>query len=294
LKLPSLKIEIDPASGFCFGVVKAVEAAELSLKENELLNCLGDIVHNQKEVDRLDKMGMTSISTDDLKLNTGKTVLIRAHGEPPLTYKIAKENNHKVIDATCPVVLKLQQRVKKSYETLSALNGQVLIYGKKNHAEVIGLLGQTDNNAIVLESIEDINSVDLSKPTHLYAQTTKSVNGFQDIATYLEKKINEGIEFKSFDTICRQVSNRLKKIDAFAKKHELIIFVGGAKSSNAQMLFKQCLQSNTKSYFVNDASGIKHKWFAPLPNSVGICGATSTPPWLMEEVAEEIKKITDN
>jgi len=287
-----LKIEIDPSSGFCFGVIKAIESAEKELEQNQILNCLGDIVHNNMEMERLQKKGMVSISTDELSKLNNKKVFIRAHGEPPQTYRLAKEHNLEIIDATCPVVLKLQKRIKQSWEALKAMNGQVIIYGKKGHAEVIGLIGQTNNEAIIIESFEEIKGIDLNKPTHLFAQTTKSIDEFKQITQYLKENISEKIEFKSFDTICRQVANRLPKMEIFAKTHETIIFVGGEKSSNAQMLFKKCKEANSNSFFVSNKTQLDKNWFIPQPKSVGICGATSTPPWLMQEIAKEIEIIT--
>lgn len=290
--MSGLKIEIDPSSGFCFGVIKAIESAEKELEQNQILNCLGDIVHNNMEMERLQKKGMVSISTDELSKLNNKKVFIRAHGEPPQTYRLAKEHNLEIIDATCPVVLKLQKRIKQSWEALKAMNGQVIIYGKKGHAEVIGLIGQTNNEAIIIESFEEIKGIDLNKPTHLFAQTTKSIDEFKQITQYLKENISEKIEFKSFDTICRQVANRLPKMEIFAKTHETIIFVGGEKSSNAQMLFKKCKEANSNSFFVSNKTQLDKNWFIPQPKSVGICGATSTPPWLMQEIAKEIEIIT--
>lgn len=291
-KMSSVIIEIDPASGFCFGVVKAVEAAENQLKENEKLYSLGDIVHNDMEVERLKEKGLNTISNDDLFNLDKKTVLIRAHGEPPSTYQKAKEKGHTIIDATCPIVLRLQLRIKNSWIDLKNKNGQVVIYGRHGHAEVIGLVGQTNNEAIVVESMEDAMKIDLGKPTHFYAQTTKGIDEFDRIATYLKENIQPGLEFKSFDTICRQVAGRLPKVSHFAKKHDMMIFVGGQKSSNAKMLFAKCLEANQRSYMVSNGNELNEAWFAQPLKSVGISGATSTPPWLLEQVAQKIKTIT--
>ncbi|WP_430932041.1 4-hydroxy-3-methylbut-2-enyl diphosphate reductase [Saccharicrinis sp. 156] len=290
--MSSLHIEIDPASGFCFGVVKAVEAAEAELENNDILYCLGDIVHNNMEMERLEKRGLKSVSNRELENLEKQKFLIRAHGEPPTTYQKAKINGQQVIDATCPVVLKLQKRIKTSWHMLRKINGQVIIYGKKGHAEVVGLLGQTENEAIVIESMDEISKIDLNKATHLYAQTTKSIDEFKSIATYLKENINTQVEFKSFDTICRQVSGRLPKLMLFARKHDVMVFVGGKKSSNAKMLYAKCLETNKHSYFVSDVDELKKKWFAEPVQSVGISGATSTPPWLLEKVARHIKTIT--
>ena len=290
--MSSLHIEIDPASGFCFGVVKAVEAAEAELKNNGALYCIGDIVHNNMEMERLEKKGLKSISNNDLSKIEKTKVLIRAHGEPPITYQRAKEKGNELIDATCPVVLKLQQRIKKSWEELRQRNGQVVIYGKAGHAEVVGLVGQTENEAVVVESINELSKVDLNKDTHVYAQTTKSIDGFKQIVAYLKENINVECEFKFFDTICRQVAGRLPKIMLFARKHDVVVFVGGKKSSNAKMLFDKCQESNKQSYFVSDADELKAEWFDGPMRSIGVSGATSTPPWLMEQVVRQIEIIT--
>ena len=290
--MSSLHIEIDPHSGFCFGVVKAIEAAEAELNNNDILFCLGDIVHNNMEMERLKKKGLKSISRDDLTQIEKQKVLIRAHGEPPVTYEKASEKSISVIDATCPVVLKLQQRVKKSWLELKEKNGQVLIYGKSGHAEVIGLLGQTNNEAIVIESINEVDKIDLNKTTHLYAQTTKSIDEFKSISRYFKENMETNIEFKSFDTICRQVAGRLPKLMIFAREYDVLVFVGGKMSSNAKMLYNKCLESNKQSYFVSDIDELKKEWFSAPVKSVGISGATSTPHWLMEKVARQIEIIT--
>ncbi len=289
--MKSVKIEIDSDSGFCFGVKKAIETAEKELAINGNLFCLGDIVHNDMEMDRLQKEGMVSIATDDIKKIKSNKIFIRAHGEPPHTYKLAKDNHLEVIDATCPVVLKLQKRIKQSWEILEPRNGQVIIYGKKGHAEVIGLKGQTNNNALIIESFNEIDQIDLNRSIHLYAQTTKSIEGFKKISQYIATHIKEGVEFKSFDTICRQVANRLPKMNSFAVKHDIIVFVGGAKSSNAKMLFDECKKVNPDSYFISSPDQLEPTWFATQPDSIGICGATSTPPWLMQRIATEIEII---
>ncbi len=290
----SVKIEIDPNSGFCFGVIKAIETAEKELRKDGELFCIGDIVHNEKEMSRLQQAGMVSISTDYIKEIKSNKIFIRAHGEPPHTYQLAKNNNLEVVDATCPVVLKLQKRIKKSWEYLESQKGQIIIYGKKGHAEVIGLMGQTNNCAFIIESYKEIDQIDLNKPTHLYAQTTKSIAEFNRISEYLKEHIKAGIEFKSFDSICRQVANRLPLISSFAQQHDIIIFVGGKKSSNAQMLFKECKKANLNSFFVHDQTQLENKWFKPHIDSIGICGATSTPPWLMQEIAAKIEIITND
>lgn len=290
--MSSVIIEIDPASGFCFGVVKAVEAAEAQLKENEKLYSLGDIVHNDMEIGRLNAKGLSSISTEDLSQLEKKTVLIRAHGEPPSTYQKAKEKGHTIIDATCPVVLKLQQRIHNSWLGLKDVNGQIIIYGKHGHAEVIGLVGQTNNEAIVVESMEEAKRLNLDKPTHLYAQTTKGIDEFDQIVAFFKENIPTSLEFKSFDTICRQVAGRLPKVMTFAKNHDVMVFVGGQKSSNAKMLYAKCMEANPRSYMVSNGDELDEAWFTPPLKSVGISGATSTPPWLLQQVAKQIEIIT--
>ncbi len=289
--MQKVKIEIDPNSGYCFGVVKAVETAERELKNENNLFSLGDIVHNGKEVERLNNLGLKSISTNELNNIKETKVLIRAHGEPPSTYLKAKERKLTIVDATCPVVLRLQNKIRKSWEKLKPIGGQVIIYGKKGHAEVIGLLGQTENKALIISSIDEIKNIDLNKSIHLYAQTTKSIEEFKLISNYIKNNINPKYEFKSFDTICRQVSGRMDKLIDFAKKHDLIIFVGGKKSSNAQMLYKISLKANEKTYFVSGEDEINTNWFNFNPKSIGISGATSTPPWLLQKVAEKIASI---
>ncbi len=289
--MKSVKIEIDSNSGFCFGVTKAIETAEKELAVDGTLFCLGDIVHNDLEMDRLQKAGMISISTDEIKEIKSNKIFIRAHGEPPQTYKLAKDTRLEVIDATCPVVLKLQKRIKQSWEIIEPMNGQVVIYGKKGHAEVIGLMGQTNNNAFIIESFNEVDQIDLKRPIHLYAQTTKSIDEFKKISQYIATHIDKGVEFKSFDTICRQVANRLPKMNSFAIKHDVIIFVGGAKSSNAKMLFLECKKANPNSFFISNPEQLDNIMFATQPDSIGICGATSTPPWLMQKIATEIEII---
>ncbi|SMO68975.1 4-hydroxy-3-methylbut-2-enyl diphosphate reductase [Saccharicrinis carchari] len=301
--MSSVLIEIDPASGFCFGVVKAVEKAEAHLKpgsqqtggdrkENEKLYSLGDIVHNDMEVNRLSDKGLDSISNDDLSSLDNKKILIRAHGEPPSTYQKAKEKGHTLIDATCPVVLKLQQRIKNSWLSLKDKNGQLVIYGRHGHAEVVGLTGQTNNEAIVVESMEEAKKIDLGRPIHFYAQTTKGIEEFDRIAAFFKENIQPGVECKAFDTICRQVAGRLPKIMRFAKSHDVMVFVAGQKSSNAKMLFAKCQAANPRSYMVSNATELMKDWFKEPLGSVGVSGATSTPPWLMEQVAQQIGLIT--
>jgi 4-hydroxy-3-methylbut-2-enyl diphosphate reductase len=277
-------VEIDRGSGFCFGVINAIKAAEKELQHEERLYCLGDIVHNGKEVDRLEKMGLKSISKEEYFTLSNCKVLIRAHGEPPETYEYAEKNNIELIDATCPVVLTLQEKVKDSYLHTKAQQGQLVIYGKKGHAEIIGLDGQTNGNAIVVESIADVDKIDMTRPISLYSQTTKRIEDFHDIAEAVKSKVQPGVPIQIKDTICRQVSNRVPNLKKFAVKFDLILFVAGEKSSNGNYLFAICKEENPKSYKITGTEQIEKSWFEGV-ESVGICGATSTPNWLMEEVA---------
>lgn len=276
-----MQVTIDQNSGFCFGVLYAIQMAEDELQENGHLYCLGDIVHNNKEIERLTAKGLKIINHEDLKQLKDTTVLIRAHGEPPETYKIAIENNLTLIDASCPVVLKLQHRVKTAFD----LGTQILIYGEPGHAEVNGLLGQTKNQAIVIKNIQDLDKVDFSRPVTLFSQTTKGTKEFYEIAKEIEKR---QVQFKANDTICRQVSNRDVQLREFAQKFDVIIFVSGKKSSNGKVLHKVCESVNPRSYFISEAQELNPKWFENC-TTVGVCGATSTPMWLMEEVAEVIR-----
>lgn len=294
--MSQLKITIDPKSGFCFGVVYAIEMAENILKEDNKLYCLGDIVHNNREVDRLNNLGLEIIDHKRLtELNDCK-VLIRAHGEPPSTYEIALKNNIELLDASCPVVLKLQHQIKEGYETIKKIDGQVIIYGKEGHAEVTGLVGQTNGEAIIVTTKEDISKIDYEKPIYIYSQTTKSPKAFQDIVDEIKKELialgkDVDLKFVVHDTLCRQVSGREPQLKAFASENDVIVFVSGTKSSNGKMLFLSCKEQNKQSYFVSDTKEIDENWFKNS-NSVGICGATSTPRWLMDEVADYIKQIS--
>jgi 4-hydroxy-3-methylbut-2-en-1-yl diphosphate reductase len=281
-------VEIDKKSGFCFGVINAIRAAENELNDSEYLYCLGDIVHNGKEVERLEKKGLKTISKEEYFTLKNCKVLIRAHGEPPETYDYAKENNIELIDATCPVVLTLQEKVKRSYESKSAQQGQLVIYGKKGHAEIEGLNGQTDYNAIVIESKDEIEKIDTSRPVSFYSQTTKRIEDFNEIAGLIHAKMQPGVPVEIKDTICRQVSNRVPNLKIFSKNYDLILFVAGRKSSNGQYLFSICKEENPNSFIISRTDEIQKEWFSGV-NSVGICGATSTPNWLMEDVAEWVK-----
>ena len=282
-----INIEIDNGSGFCFGVTTAIRKAEEELASGEAMYSLGDIVHNGMEVNRLAKSGLTTIDHEKLKELKNAKVLLRAHGEPPSTYELAKQNNIEIIDATCPVVLQLQKRIRKQFEENP--DAQIVIFGKNGHAEVLGLVGQTANRAIVIENFEDAKKLDFNRDIYFYSQTTKSLEEFLRIIKYIKEHISSSAKFDSFDTICRQVANRMPNIALFAAKHDLILFVSGRKSSNGKVLYNQCKNINPNSYHIENAEEIDLKWFENL-NSVGICGATSTPKWLMEECRDYIKK----
>lgn len=290
-----MNIEIDPRSGFCFGVVNAINQAEKELQSADDLYCLGDIVHNSEEVNRLEQKGLITIDHKTLENLKGKKVLLRAHGEPPETYRIAKNNGIQIVDATCPVVLKLQSRIKRSWESLKEQGGQVVIYGKKGHAEVNGLVGQTDGNAIVIEHLDQISIIDFSKPIVLFSQTTMSPDSYLHLADTIRKMMVE--TFGSDDvpltinkTTCGQVSNRKKEVEQFAQKHQMVVFVSGEKSSNGKMLYEICKSANERTYMVSSPNGILPEWFNGI-DDVGICGATSTPVWLMQMVADKIKEV---
>lgn len=291
-----MQITIDNKSGFCFGVVNAIRISEEELSQNKIA-CLGDIVHNTKEVDRLKDQGLEIISHQNLSQWAGKKVLIRAHGEPPSTYQTAKQLNVEIVDATCPIVLKLQERIKKSYYEMNEMNGQVVIYGKEGHAEVVALMGQTNGHAILITGVKDIDRIDFTRPVRLYSQTTKDPGKYAEIGELILNRMQKvnGInaDFKQFNTICGQMAGRAPLLSSFAKEHKVIVFVGGDKSSNAVALFAVCKSANLSSYFVSDTSDLQNDWFTGI-DDVGISGATSTPTWLMEEVAEAIKKMTQD
>lgn len=290
--MPHPKIEIDEQSGFCFGVINAVKHAEKQLeKDDKELYCLGDIVHNNQEVDRLQAKGMQTIDYDTFRRLEGKRVLFRAHGEAPAIYQLARERNIELVDATCPVVLALQKKVRKKFLELAPQGGQIVIYGKKGHAEVNGLVGQTDDQAIIVQYPEDIERIDFSRPVGLFSQTTQSLKGFHELIQTLQERMHEGVSFTYQDSICRQVSNRIPHIQEFAAQHELIFFVAGAKSSNGKVLFSYCLQGNARSIFVSSPEEVTSEMLSPLPSSIGICGATSTPRWQMEEVATRVGEL---
>ena len=291
-----MEVVIDKNSGYCFGVEYAIQMAEDALKAGETLYCLGDIVHNRMEVERLEALGLKIIEHSDLVNLKSCKVLIRAHGEPPETYKLAIENDIELIDASCPVVLKLQNRVKNSFDRFSSQNGQIVIYGQHGHAEVIGLSGQTKQEAIVVTREEDLDKVDFSRPISFYSQTTKSTEGFYKMKSEIERRIllaGGSIDDKTFeanDSICRQVSNREPQLEKFSQQHSVIVFVSGKKSSNGKALYSVCKRFNERAYFIEQASELEPEWFIDC-ESVGICGATSTPMWLMQEVADSINKM---
>jgi 4-hydroxy-3-methylbut-2-enyl diphosphate reductase len=294
-----IKVTIDKNSGYCFGVEYAIQMAEDELEESKNLFCLGDIVHNDMEVKRLYDKGLRIINRDDLKELKNCKVLIRAHGEPPETYEIALQNNIELIDASCPVVLKLQNRVKNAFDQISKKEGQIVIYGKEGHAEVIGLNGQTNQSAIIIGSEADLDKIDFSKPITLFSQTTKSTSGFYKIKELISQRIksqsagNQLLEdFEANDSICRQVSNREPQLQKFAQEHDVILFVSGKKSSNGKALFQVCQNFNEHSYFIENEEDISVDWLNNA-QTVGICGATSTPMWLMEKVAKAIEETTE-
>ena len=281
-------VEIDKSSGFCFGVVNAIRKAEEELAKGGTLYCLGDIVHNSREVERLKTMGLVTINHEEFSSLHDVKVLLRAHGEPPETYETARRNNIEIIDATCPVVLQLQKRIKQEYNRDDDPQKQIVIYGKSGHAEVLGLVGQTAGRAIVIESLEEAKRLDFSRSIRLYSQTTKSLHEFREIVEYIQEHIKPGISFQYYDTICRQVANRIPNIREFAASHDLIFFVSGKKSSNGKMLFSECLKVNPNSHLIDSAAEIDGSLLADA-KSVGVCGATSTPKWLMEEISQAIQ-----
>jgi 4-hydroxy-3-methylbut-2-enyl diphosphate reductase len=281
-------IEIDNQSGFCFGVRKAIDKAEKLLSEGEDLNCLGEIVHNHEEADRLTSKGMKTVQKEDISNIHNKTILIRTHGEPPTTYQQLEKNKNKIIDATCPVVIKLQDRIRSSYKLLSETNGQLIIFGKKEHPEVIGLLGQTNNKAIIISKLEELNQIDFSRPIELYAQTTMPVDEFHTISEEIRESAKSSVNIH--DTICRQVSNRVPRLTEFSKKHDVILFVSGKNSSNGKFLYNICMMNNPLSYFISSPLEVETDWFIKA-QSIGICGATSTPLWLMEKVENHVRTI---
>ena len=283
-----IEVEIDKGSGFCFGVVTAIESAERELDNTDILYCLGDIVHNSLEVERLQAQGLRTIDHHGFSRLKGKKVLLRAHGEPPETYAIARTNNIEIIDATCPVVLRLQKRIKQEYDNVPASQDtQIVIYGKNGHAEVLGLVGQTHGKAIVIETPAEAAHLDFTKDIRLYSQTTKSLEEFWQIIEYIKEHISPDATFEFYDTICRQVANRMPNIRKFAAAHDLIFFVCGRKSSNGKILYQECKKINPNSYLIDQPEEIDRNLLENV-RSIGICGATSTPKWLMEECKKAI------
>lgn len=280
------QIEIDSGSGFCFGVTTAIKKAEEELAKGTRLYCLGDIVHNGMECERLRKLGLITINHEDMENLHDVKVLLRAHGEPPSTYELARRNNIEIIDATCPVVLQLQRRIKKQYD--NEPDAQIVIFGKNGHAEVLGLVGQTMQKAIVIEKYDDVKQLDFFRDIYLYSQTTKSLDEFHRIIGYIQDHISPEARFKSFDTICRQVANRMPNISQFATRHDLILFVCGHKSSNGKVLFNECKGVNPNSHLIEGPEEINPEWLKDIL-SIGICGATSTPKWLMEQCRDAIE-----
>lgn len=281
-----INVEIDPNSGFCFGVINAIQKAEEYLSKSTRLYCIGDIVHNKEEINRLEKLGMETIDSNKLQNVEKFPVLIRAHGEPPSTYEKVRSNNLELVDATCPIVLKLQEKIKKLYKSTPGI--QIVIFGKHDHAEVIGLAGQTNNTAIVVRTVEDVEKLDRDKKTALFSQTTMPLTEFEYIKEKIEEYLTE--ELISFDTICRKVANRVPEISKFASNHDICVFVAGRKSSNGLMLYEVCKKANPKTHFVSSSEEVEKDWFNEEQH-VGICGATSTPQWLMEDVKTKIESL---
>ena len=285
-----MKIEIDQGSGFCFGVTRAIGKAEEELAKEERLYCLGDIVHNGKECDRLQQMGLVTINHDQMRNIHDAKVVLRAHGEPPSTYALAREHSINLIDATCPVVLHLQERIKKEYDADTEHKKQIVIFGKNGHAEVLGLVGQTEETAIIIESADDARKLDFNRDICLYSQTTKPLDEFRKIVDYVQQHISPEATFTYYDTICRQVANRMPNIRSFALRHDAVLFVCGKKSSNGRVLFNECREANPRSYMIDTASEIDVRWLQGC-ESIGICGATSTPKWLMEECKVRVEEL---
>jgi 4-hydroxy-3-methylbut-2-enyl diphosphate reductase len=293
-----MEVTIDKNSGYCFGVEFAIKMAEDEMEHSEKLYCLGDIVHNDMEVRRLSEKGLVVIDREQLGQLTNCKVLIRAHGEPPETYRTAIENNIELIDASCPVVLKLQHRVKNAFDKMEREEGQIVIYGKKGHAEVIGLTGQTLEKAIVVMGDSDLEKIDFSRPVTLFSQTTKSTKGFYEISRKIEDRIKaykgelNQLDYNANDSICRQVSNREPQLQRFSAENDVILFVSGKKSSNGKALYQVCLSENPRSFFIENETELDRDWFSSS-DSVGICGATSTPMWLMEQVKSHLESLSE-
>ena len=283
-------IELDSQSGFCFGGVTAIRKAEEELARGGSLYCLGDIVHNSDEVERLRKKGLETITHDDLESLKGVKVLLRAHGEPPQTYDVARRNNIDIIDATCPVVLRLQQRIKAQYDNSAAADTQIVIYGKLGHAEVNGLVGQTNGTAIVVENLDGLSQIDFSRSVALYSQTTKSLEGFNAMIEEIKRRMKPGVSFSYADTICRQVASRGEHLRDFAAGKDVVVFVAGTKSSNGRVLYGHCKDVNPHTYLISNESELRREWFVGA-ETIGVCGATSTPRWLMERVRDILMSL---
>ena len=283
------RIEIDKNSGFCPGVVSAIKKAEEELEKSGSLYCLGDIVHNSGEVERLKRKGLITITHEDLRELHHVKVLLRAHGEPPETYRIAAANNIEIIDATCPVVLMLQKRIRRSFE--DADKPQIVIYGKLGHAEVNGLVGQTDGEAIVVEDVAGVDKIDFTRPVVLYSQTTKSIEGLRQIEAAMTAQHPQQ-KFECHDTICRQVANRMPRMRNFASAHDLVLFVSGKKSSNGMILYNECRSVNPNTHLIFSPEDISKEWLEGI-ETIGICGATSTPLWLMTDVKHKVEKLIE-
>ncbi len=291
-----MKVTIDPDSGFCFGVRRAVKKAQTLLEEGGKLYCIGDIVHNRAEIERLEGQGLVSVERRELGKIKGERLLFRAHGEPPASYRIARENNMSLNDATCPIVKKLQETIKKAREDTEKNNGQLVIFGNPDHPETIGLQGQADGKAIVVTNPDNLSEIDPERPVMLFSQTTKSTVDFmqleKNIRELLRRHFDENkLPLKVHNTICGQISGRTPRIREFAEKHDVIVFVGGTRSSNAKVLFRHCKDANPRSRFVSAPGEVKAEWFTGA-RSAGVCGATSTPQWLMKKVAERIRELT--
>mgnify|MGYP000786592071 CR=1 FL=1 len=288
--MKGLRIEIDDKSGFCFGVVRAISEAEKALAEGSTVYSLGDIVHNRIEVQRLEQLGLRTVTHADMPHLAGCRLFIRAHGEPPTTYAAAREMNIGIIDATCPVVARLQRRVKEAHERMRPTGGQVVILGKRGHAEVVGLTGQVDAPTIVIEGPQDLDAIDFARPVYFLSQTTQSIALFERLCDEMRRRAADPAQVRIEDTICRQVANREEHLEAFARRFDVVIFVCGRKSSNGKVLFEVCRRANAATYNIEEAAELEPQWFAGAA-SVGICGATSTPKWLMQQVADAVGRI---
>lgn len=283
-----MRISVDEQSGFCPGVVSAIRKAEEHLSQADNLYCLGDIVHNSEEVHRLEQQGLKTIDHSQMECIHDAKVLLRAHGEPPSTYQLAERNGIEIIDATCPVVLQLQKRIKKVYDEEPGV--QIVIFGKQGHAEVNGLVGQTQGTAIVIERQEDLDKVDFSRPVRLFSQTTMPVDSFRQLAETMSQRMLNPADFTYRDTICRQVANRIPHLKDFARQHDVVLFVSGKKSSNGKALFGVCQEVNPRSFFISHPEELTAQMFYDA-QTVGVCGATSTPRWQMEQVASALKSF---